>query len=636
MKTSNSKADWERSIIVLTTTIVIVVVVGCLYWSRDVIIPIALAIFLTFILSPIVNALSRMRIPRVLSVVLVLAGVGAAIAGIGTLLTVQSTSLIQELPRHRETIRERIHTLRSSFSSESTKQIQSLVNEVSRELSGKPKPTAEKGTASDPDVIAAQEHAPVGDQSTHLVPIDPNQQEVVVTTSPGTGEMFWPAIFSSTANALGTLALTLVLVAFMLVKREDLRDRFLRLMGDQRLAATTMAMDDAGRRISRFLLMQFIINFAYGVVLGLGLWLIGVPYAVLWGAFAGTLRYIPYLGAWLAAIFPIAFSLATTHEWGQPLMTIGLIVVLELLTNNVFEPLLYGSSLGISQVALIVSAAFWTFLWGPVGLILSNPLTVILLILGQRVEQFRVLQILLGEDAPLAAHIRFFQRLIAGDQDEATTALANVLDETDRVTAADSVIMPALNMLVESKRGTEINADDVKRVNHSVIEIVDDLFEDDLRDVAHENSRPLSEQPKLLVVPIDSTADAAAQHTLLRLLESTQWNVQSPPHDLLVSEVIDWMAREEPAAICLVGMDAGSRAHTRYLCKRLAARNVTDHLLISRLGDSLSPSAKESFLRLNANMVVSSLAETLRTLGSWFPIASHQERTRERTSVGVA
>jgi len=635
LKTSNSKADWERSIIVLTTTVVIVVVVGCLYWSRDIIIPIALAIFLTFILSPIVNLLSRLRVPRVLSVLLVLTGVGAGIAGLGMLLTMQSTSLIQELPRHRDTIRERIQTLRSSFSSESTKQIQSLIDEVSRELSGKPKPTGEKGTATDPEVIAAHEHPPVGEESTHAASEASSPKPVIVTTSSGTGETLWPVVFSSTANALGTLALTLVLVAFMLVKREDLRDRFLRLMGDQRLAATTMAMDDAGRRISRFLLVQFLINFVYGVVLGLGLWLIGVPYALLWGVFAATLRYIPYLGAWLAAIFPIAFSLATTHEWGQPVMTIALIVVLELLTNNVFEPLLYGSSLGISQVALIVSAAFWTFLWGPVGLILSNPLTVILLILGQRVEQFRVLHILLGEDAPLAAHIRFFQRLIAGDQDEATTALAKVLDETDRVTASDTVVMPALNMLVESKRGTEISADDVKRVNLSVIEIVDDLFESE-EDGQNENSRPISERPKLLVVPIDGAADAAAQHILLRLLESTQWNVQSPPHDMLVSEVIDWMSNEEPAAICLVGMDAGSRAHTRYLCKRLAARQVTDHLLISRLGDSLSPSAKESFLRLNANVVVCSLSETLRTLGSWFPIASQKERSRERASVGVA
>lgn len=634
--TSNSKADWERSIIVLTTTVVITVIVGCLYWSRDIVIPIALAVFLTFILSPIVNALSRFGLPRVVSVLVVLAGVGVGIAGIGMLLTMQSTSLIQELPKHRDTIRERIHTIRSSFSSESTKQIQSLVDEVTREISGTPKTTVEKGTASDPDVIAAQEHPPVGGRSTHLNGSEPSPQPVVVSSASGSGEMFWPAIFSSTANALGTLALTLILVAFMLVNREDLRDRFLRLMGDHRLATATMAMDDAGRRISRFLLMQFLINSVYGVVLGIGLWLIGVPYALLWGVFAGILRYIPYLGAWLAAIFPIAFSLATTHEWGQPLMTIGLIIVLELLTNNVFEPLLYGSSMGISQVALIVSAAFWTFLWGPVGLVLSNPLTVILLILGQRVEQFRVLHILLGEDTPLAAHIRFFQRLIAGDQDEATTALAKVLDETDRVTAADSVIMPALNMLVESKRGTEINNDDVKRVNLSVMEIVDDVFEEKAEEHSHENARPLSERPKLLVVPIDSVADGAAQYVLVRLLESTQWNVLSPPHDMLVSEVIDWMAREEPAAICLVGMDAGSRAHTRYLCKRLAARHVTEHLLISRLGDSLSPSAKESFLRLNANVVVCTLKDTLRTLGSWFPIASQQERTRERDSVGVA
>ena len=638
LKTSNSKADWERSIIVLTTTVVTIVIVGCLYWSRDIVIPIALAIFLTFVLSPIVNFLSRTGFPRVVSVVIVLCGLAGVVAGLGMLLTVQSTHLMEELPKHRDIIRERVKTLRTSMTSESSKQVQSLFDEMWREFVKSPPTNANAETPRVPKA-EAMSTSPETSASPETPAADAAAKKPAVVMAPsGSSEnSIWTSLFSSTASALGTLALTLVLVAFMLVKREDLRDRFLRLVGDQRLAATTMAMDDAGRRISKFLLMQFAINSVYGIVLGLGLWLLGVPYAVLWGVIAGIFRYIPYLGAWLSAIFPVLFSLATSHEWAQPLLTIGFIVLLELVTNNVFEPLLYGSSLGISQVALIVSAAFWAFLWGPVGLILSNPLTVILLILGQRVPQFRVLHILLGEDTPLATHIRFFQRLIAGDQDEASVTLAKAVADSDQLAACDNVLLPALNMIVTSKKNGEIGPDEVKRVNDSVIEIVDDIF-DDLKPTAETSTiRPLVDRPKLLILPVDAASDAAALHVLVRSLESTQWNIQTPPREMLVSEVVDWLDNENAEAICIVGLEAGSRAHTRYLCKRLTAREVTKRLLVSRLGDSvMSSSAKESFTRLNALEVSSSLAETLRTLGSWFPVACQQENSRVQSSVSVA
>ena len=259
-----------------------------------------------------------------------------------------------------------------------------MIEDVCAELKS-PSP----GSKSEPSKTDSHEKARESSDSPRTVVLEPKSPEWLSNL---------PGYLSSLFESIGSLALALILLIFMLLNREDLRNRFLRLVGHGRMSSTTKAVDDAGQRISRYLLMQAIVNGIFGLVLALGLLLIGVPYALLWGFLAAVLRYVPYVGAWVAAAFPIVLSLATFDGWWPPLAVIGLVLALELTTANAMEPLLYGQSMGISAVAQLVSAAFWAFLWGPVGLVLSAPLTVVLLVLGKHVPQLEFLEVLLGDE----------------------------------------------------------------------------------------------------------------------------------------------------------------------------------------------------------------------------------------------
>ena len=228
---------------------------------------------------------------------------------------------------------------------------------------------------------------------------------------------------------IATAGLVVVFVIFMLLQREDLRDRIIRLVGASDVARATEAMDDAAKRISRYLLMQLVINVLYGIPVGIGLYFIGVPNPILWGLLATVLRFIPYLGPVIAALFPIALSFAVAPGWTLPLLTIALFVTLELFSNNVLEPWLYGSSTGLSPVAVLVAAVFWTTLWGPVGLLLSTPLTVCLVVLGRHVPQLGFFDVLLGDEPALPPELKFYQRLLARDPEEATELAEEYLED---------------------------------------------------------------------------------------------------------------------------------------------------------------------------------------------------------------
>ena len=278
---------------------------------------------------------------------------------------------------------------------------------------------------NDPRRFPAEWNRPAGSQEGKdgdkpAVPASQKPTAVVLEPESPTWLARLPALLSSLLETLGGLALALVLVVFMLLKREDLRNRLIRLVSHGQITVMTKALDDAGQRISRFLLMQLIVNATVGLSVGLGLLAIGVQYAFLWGFVAAVFRYIPYIGVWIAALSPIILSLAMFEGWVQPLLVIGLFLTIELLASNVAEPRLYGRSIGVSEVALLVAAAFWAFLWGPIGLILSSPLTVCLVVLGKYVPQLKFLDVLLGDEPPLDAHVTFYQRLLARDQDEAT------------------------------------------------------------------------------------------------------------------------------------------------------------------------------------------------------------------------
>jgi predicted PurR-regulated permease PerM len=284
-----------------------------------------------------------------------------------------------------------------------------------------------------------------------------------------------PVVLSPVLELLTTLALAAVLAVFMLLKREDLRNRFIRLVGVGRITGTTKAVDDACERVSRYLLMQLVINGTYGLAWGLGLWLIGVEYAVLWGFLAVVLRYVPYVGAPIAALLPMALSLVQFPGWWEPLAVVGLLLVLELISNNIMEPWLYGMSMGVSEVAGLVAAAFWGFLWGPIGLVLSSPLTVVLVVLGKYVPQLEFFDVLLGDQPVLKPEVAYYQRLLARDQDEAFDMVLTQLRQIPVEEIYDKLLLPPLSFVKRDRMRDELTEEDETFVCQATREVLEDL-----------------------------------------------------------------------------------------------------------------------------------------------------------------
>lgn len=389
----------------------LVLVIACLYWAQAVLIPIALSILLTFLLSPVVGALERLRLGRIPSVILVAVLAFSLLGGIGWAITLQITSLANDLPKYTKNIKQKIGDLRRAGKGTPVEKVQTTVEEVMGEI--------EKG-----DKAAANEQKPVP----------------VVVQAPS---LLWqlPSLLESLAMA----GLVIVLVVFMLIERHELRNRLIRLVGYGRLTSTTKALDDAGQRISHYLLMQSIINGSFGLAVGLGLFFIGVPYFILWGFLAAALRFLPYVGPVLAAILPITLSLAVYKGWVQPILVIGLFIVVELFSNLVMETLLYSKSAGISEVALLVAVAFWTWLWGPLGLLLATPLTVCLVVLGKYVPHMEFIGVLMGDEPVMEADVNYYQRLLAKDQDEAAAIVEEYLRTHPVEQVYDDLLVAALS-----------------------------------------------------------------------------------------------------------------------------------------------------------------------------------------------
>jgi predicted PurR-regulated permease PerM len=355
-------ADRVRNFPLLYVFATLILIIACLYWAKVVLIPVALAILVTFLLNPVVNMLQHRWLPHTPAVLLVVALVFSAVSGLGWMLMRQLTILAYELPHYQENLKQKISDFHALGKGGLIERVQTTIQEITGELQQLKPPTL-------------PEMQPPG-ESTVPPNGDPEKPVPVVVQGPS---VLWQ--LPSLLEPLATVGLVIVLVIFMLIRYTDLRSRLVHLVGYGRLTIATKALDEAGHRISRYLLMQSIINGSFGVAVGLGLFLIGVPYAVLWGFLAAVLRFIPYVGPIVSTLLPSALSLAVFPGWGHPFLVIGLILMLELASNMIMEPLLYGQSAGVSEVALLVAVAFWTWLWGAVGLFLATPMTVCLAVL---------------------------------------------------------------------------------------------------------------------------------------------------------------------------------------------------------------------------------------------------------------
>jgi len=538
----------------------IAVVIAALYFAKAVLVPLTLAVLLSFLLSPVCDWLERRRLGRV-PAVLATAILGFTMLGIVVwTAAVQMTRLAPKIPVYQGNIEAKLNAV--------NEYAVAALSKVTRTAQGMGEDLSLSEQASEP-------------KGTNELPFS-----VRVLSSPANPLQVFGGMFGTLLELLGTAGIVIVLVVFFLVRREDLRDRFIHLVGKGHVTVTTQMLEDAGARVSRYLSMLFLVNIAYGISVGIGLYLIGVPNATLWGILASALRFIPYIGVWIAAAMPIGLSMAISTGWVAPCLTLGLFVMLELLNANVLEPWLYGKHTGVSAVAVLVAAVFWLWLWGPVGLLLATPMTVCVLVVGKHVPQLSFLDILLGNEPVFEPKKRIYQRLLAGDQEEASELLEDYFEHQPLVEVYDTVLIPALALAETHWQLGEINEGKHKFIMESLKEMIQDRGErlqemrakDDtpnapeVGDNSQANDWAKSPRLRILCLPARSEADEIAAMMLSQILETAGCLVRAVPVTSLAGEMVDLADHCTADVICLSATPPAAVMHARYLCKRLRGR----------------------------------------------------------------
>jgi len=594
-------------------------VVTILYVGRQLLIPLALAAMLTFLLAPLVGYIERW-IGRIAAVLIVVAMLFSIVGGAGWLLTRQLIDLAAKLPDYQTNIDNRLHAIRlptggafgrfSHSVSELQKQLPDSL-EPPANVTGGPVPETKATTeARARNVPAAQPPMPV-----RIVESQSRLPQILQNAATGL------------LGPLGTACLVFFLVIFMLLKREDLRGRMIRLIGQGRISATTRAMDDAGSRVARYLTMQLLVNVSFGSCIAIGLYFIGVPNAPLWGAFAAIVRFVPYVGVWIAGAIPVLLSFAVSTSWLSPLLTIGLFVVLELISANALEPWLYGSRTGVSSIALIIAAVFWTWLWGPIGLVLATPLTVCVAVMGRHVPKLQFLSVLLSEEQALAPHEECYHRLLAFGLDEAND-LAEAYVKTNSLTSLyDSVLIPTVTLAEVDAQRDELDAEHRSAIHRHIHDLIEDFgsappsksqLEAD-KTVAEHTPFPLSAPTcRVLCVPARAYRDELAGAMLVQLLRQQDFDAENASAMLSSGELVEMAAKSDPEAICISVVTPSTLIHARYLSTKLRAQLPHVKIVVGIWGATENMAGAGERLRSSgADEVVLSLAEAVVQLAKF-------------------
>jgi predicted PurR-regulated permease PerM/methylmalonyl-CoA mutase cobalamin-binding subunit len=538
-------------------------VVAALYFGRSVFVPIALAALITFLLSRLVTRLERW-IGRIAAVLVTVIAMFTIFAGASWVIGRQVIDLADNIPDYQANIVAKIRSLKLPAGGPLAR-FSSSVHVLQSELAApSPAPSADRAR---------------GDSSTRTAPPVASPIPVKVIEGRSAIPQLMQETLSAILSPLGTAALVLLLVIFMLLKREDLRGRLIRLVGQGRISTTTRAMEDAGRRVSRYLSTQFLVNTCYGICVAIGLQFIGVPNAALWGVLAGVLRFIPYVGPWAGALLPVLLSFAISSSWFTPLMTIALFIVLEAIASNVVEPWVYGANTGVSPIALIISAVFWTWLWGPVGLVLSTPLTVCLAVIGRHVPRLEFLGTLLSEDQALAPHEEFYHRLLSFSMDSAEE-FATKYVETESLTALyDKVLIPAIAAVEIDAHSGSLTAEQRTSASQRIHEIIDDFsgWEASRNDKDDQKSDDLTGVAppiggRVLCLPASAYRDELAGEMLAQLLRNRGFEAENLPARLKHEELIDRTLEIQPECICVSVLPPTSIAQARHLSAAIHER----------------------------------------------------------------
>jgi predicted PurR-regulated permease PerM len=538
--------------------LIAIVTIAALYFARVVFIPLALALLFSLLLTPVVSFLERINIPRVLAILLVVVALLGVVGFTGWKSSQQFVDLTQQLPSYKNTLEDKIHSLRGA-KSQGFNKASDTVHELAKEMA------AETPGSS---LMNEKTHPAPGSS-----PSTPMAVEIVPPTNP----------LESVENMLGPVVLTGVIAIFtifILIGREDLRNRFIRLVGRGRLNVMTQALDEATRRINRYLLLQLIVNLAYGFIVGTALHFIGIPNAALWGVTATILRFLPYVGPPMAALIPILLSLAVFSGWGHAVATIGVFFVLELVVSNFVEPPLYGTHVGLSPLAILIAAIFWTLIWGLPGLLLSTPLTVCLIVMGRYVPDLNFLSILLGDEPVLSPHVQYYQRLLAADQNEARQVLEQYLKDKPLDELYSAVIIPALGLAEQDRHRNELDEGTQNFIYQTTREIIDEMSDipnPDLREKEespseHEVAEGTGGNPvDVICIPARDDADDIVALLLSQLLERKGYTAQSIPIGT-ASEMLERVADSKPELVCISALPPFAINHARDLYAKLRSR----------------------------------------------------------------
>jgi predicted PurR-regulated permease PerM len=533
------------------TVLTLVVVIAALRLAQDVFIPLALAVLLTFLLVPMVQRLEGWGINRLIAVATTVIVAFALIAGLFYVVFGQLSDLARELPQYRDQLLQNVAKVNGALRGSMGK-ISSLITELTTDLN--------KGV---PGVVR------------HRVP----QVEVV---EPPIGSLkALEQVFSPLAGPIATAVVVIVFVIFMLLRFSDLRDRIIRLLGERNLRLATEAINDAARRVSRYLIMQTLINGWEGLCVAVGLTFIGLPNAVLWGALTMVLRFIPYVGILVAVAMPLVLSFAVFDRWAPPLLIVGLFAGVETVSYLILEPWLYSRRTGVSPVALLVAAVFWAWLWGAAGLFLAIPLTVCLVVMGKYIPQLAFLHVLLGDQPVLSPHERLYQRLLAKNPDDADDLLDAELRRHPLIEVCDGVILRAMQLIERDHDQGSLR--EAKR--HYILEHIERWTEEladstppsvapagrgapDVpdADVASAPEEVAGRTPTVLCLPASDHADELAARLAAIVLSERGFVAHAASRTELPS------LEQPPAAILISALPGDAAAHARHLCRRVRAR----------------------------------------------------------------
>jgi predicted PurR-regulated permease PerM len=622
---SSSEARTET----LQGLLIAALVVSALYVGREVLLPLAVAMLLSFVLTPMLLLLRRFKVPRVLGVGIVVTVAFAVIFLLGWLLSQQAAQLVEDFPRYRGTISEKIGSLRSAAErlpilAKASDAVKDLRHELAEP---KPKSAIDSASPSPAETDTPQQPIPVEIQDSTQGPLELFQLVAGTILSP-----------------LATAGIVLLFVIFILIQREELRDKAIRLLASSDMQRATSAMNDAAERLSKYFLSQLLINSAYGAFMATGLWLLGVPSPIVWGILAMLMRFVPYLGPFIAAAPPLLLAAAVEPGWTMFLLVGVLFLVSELIMGQVVEPLVYGHGTGVSPIAVMFSTVFWTWLWGPLGLLLAMPLTVCLVVLGRHIEGLNFFEVMLGDEPALTPEQAFYQRALSGDSAEATYQAELALKDQTLPAYLDNVALKGLLLAERDLERGNLEPENSKRITIAVKEVMENLadFEprrwfgrapvekpaengqtglSSLTAMDQEKEEPLpilvatelapgwDQDGSILCVGGRNSLDDAAAAMLTGLLQKHGLKAKSLDHDAISDgRIVSLEANVKLVCLCYLSLGV-SNAHVRYLVRRLRRIIPNATLVVGYWGENSAAAMKALKATAEADGYAMSLGE---------------------------